>query len=93
MLRIQDLATARLNADALACGSIVEVSIMPASLSVIFLNFILHQAYLHVQLGIHALDGARHNKAAYHFTAAVNASALASKLDIHYLCEDFVVVH
>ena len=50
------------------------------------------QAYLLLRLGIDALDGARHNEAADHFTAAVNASALASKSTIRYMYEDLVVV-
>jgi hypothetical protein len=60
-------------------------------LTKVFLNF-AHQAYLHVQLGNHASDDARHNEAANHFTAAVNTSGPSSKLAIHSKYEDFVVV-
>jgi hypothetical protein len=51
-----------------------------------------HQAYLHVQLGKQALDDARHDEAANHFTAAVNTSGSLSKLSIHSRYDDFVVV-
>jgi hypothetical protein len=39
-----------------------------------------------------ALDGARHNEAVEHFTAAVNASAFFHKTPIHSMYEEFVVV-
>lgn len=35
--------------------------------------------YLRIQLGINAFNGAHHNKAADHFTAAVNSGAFSSK--------------
>ncbi|KAG2738119.1 hypothetical protein P692DRAFT_20759619 [Suillus brevipes Sb2] len=52
------------------------------------------EAYLRVQLGIDAFDGARHDEAADHFTAAVNSSAFSSKLklNLHLLYEDLVVL-
>ncbi|KAG2345397.1 hypothetical protein BDR05DRAFT_998531 [Suillus weaverae] len=50
------------------------------------------KAYLHVQLGNHASDEARHSDAANHFTAAVNTSGSSSKLAIHSRYEDFVVL-
>ncbi|KAG2355810.1 hypothetical protein BDR07DRAFT_1492731 [Suillus spraguei] len=50
------------------------------------------KAYLRVQLGLRALDRARHNEAADHFTAAVNSSNLSSKSDIHQIYEDLVVL-
>ncbi|KAG2346823.1 WD40 repeat-like protein [Suillus weaverae] len=50
------------------------------------------QAYLRVQLGIKALDGTRYDEAADHFTAALNSSNLSSKLDIHEVYEDLVVL-
>ncbi|KAG2091495.1 uncharacterized protein F5147DRAFT_439431 [Suillus discolor] len=50
------------------------------------------KAYLHVQLGNHASDDARHKEAANHFTAAVNTSSSFSKLAIHSKYEDFVVL-
>ncbi|KAG1830460.1 hypothetical protein EV424DRAFT_294229 [Suillus variegatus] len=50
------------------------------------------QAYLRVQLGIKALDGARHEEAADHFTAVLNSSALSSSSPIHFLYEDLVVL-
>ncbi|KAG2367094.1 hypothetical protein BDR07DRAFT_1394283 [Suillus spraguei] len=49
-------------------------------------------AYLRVDLGIKALDGARHDEAADHFTAAVHCSALSLKSDIHNIYEDLVVL-
>jgi hypothetical protein len=50
------------------------------------------QAYLHVQLGNHALDGAHHTEAADHFTAAINCGAFVSDQAIHAKYEVFVVV-
>ncbi|KAG2749923.1 hypothetical protein P692DRAFT_201464203 [Suillus brevipes Sb2] len=50
------------------------------------------EAYLRVQLGNMALDGARHNEAVEHFTAAVNASAFFYKMPIHSMYEEFVVL-
>ena len=90
MLRVERLAAACPNADTLACG-VVEVSLMQLVLTMIFLNF-TRQAYLYVQLGITAFNGARHNEAVDHFTAAVNACAVSSKSVIHYVYEDLVVV-
>ncbi|KAG2337645.1 TPR-like protein, partial [Suillus weaverae] len=50
------------------------------------------EAYLRIQLGIEALDGARHDEAADHFTAAVNSGAFSSRSPIHFMYEDLVVV-
>jgi hypothetical protein len=50
-----------------------------------------HQTYLRVQLGINVLDGARHDEAADHFTAAVNSTAFSSK-SIHQTYEDLMTV-
>ncbi|KAG2335862.1 hypothetical protein BDR05DRAFT_206006 [Suillus weaverae] len=50
------------------------------------------EAYLRVQLGIKALDGAHHDDAADYFTAALNCSALLSKSDIHAIYESLVVL-
>ncbi|KAG2139824.1 uncharacterized protein EDB93DRAFT_1252946 [Suillus bovinus] len=50
------------------------------------------EAYICVQLGIKALDGARYEEAADHFTAALNSSALSSKSDIHEVYQDLVVL-
>ncbi|KAG1812741.1 hypothetical protein EV424DRAFT_76205 [Suillus variegatus] len=50
------------------------------------------QAYLGVQLGIRALDGARHEEAADHFAAILNSSALSWILPIHSMYEDLVVL-
>lgn len=55
------------------------------------MNF-AHQAYLRVQLGINAMNDARHNLAADHFSAAVKSSALSSTSTVHLVCEDFVVL-
>ncbi|KIK40125.1 hypothetical protein CY34DRAFT_807490 [Suillus luteus UH-Slu-Lm8-n1] len=49
------------------------------------------EAYLRVQLGIEAFDGARHDEAADHFTAAVNSTAFSSKF-IHQIYEDLTVL-
>ncbi|KAG2356947.1 hypothetical protein BDR07DRAFT_410937 [Suillus spraguei] len=50
------------------------------------------EAYLRVQLGNMALDGARHNEAVEHFTAAVNASTFFYRLQIHLTYDEFVVL-
>ncbi|KAG1731855.1 uncharacterized protein EDB91DRAFT_1084945 [Suillus paluster] len=50
------------------------------------------EAYLRVQLGTIAMDGALHKEAADYFTAAVNAGIFYSKFDIHSMYEDFVVL-
>ncbi|KAG1793101.1 uncharacterized protein HD556DRAFT_1527625 [Suillus plorans] len=50
------------------------------------------EAYLRVQLGLKALDGACHDEAADHFTAALDTSNLSSKSDIHEIYEDLVVL-
>ncbi|KAG0703056.1 hypothetical protein DFH29DRAFT_998842 [Suillus ampliporus] len=50
------------------------------------------EAYLCIQVGLNALDGARYDEAAGHFTAAVKNSAFSSKLAIHSKYEDFVVL-
>ncbi|KAG2355211.1 hypothetical protein BDR07DRAFT_556666 [Suillus spraguei] len=50
------------------------------------------EAYLHVQLGINAMNDASHNLAADHFSAAVKSSALPSTSTVHPVCEDFVVL-
>ncbi|KAG1790602.1 uncharacterized protein HD556DRAFT_1488069 [Suillus plorans] len=49
------------------------------------------ETYLCVQLGIRAFDGAHHDEAADHFTAAVNSDALSSKY-IHFLYQDLTVL-
>ncbi|KAG0698231.1 WD40-repeat-containing domain protein [Suillus ampliporus] len=50
------------------------------------------EAYLLVRLGMNAMDNARHNEAADHFTAAVNSSDFPSTLAIHSTYEDLVVL-
>ncbi|KAG2136120.1 uncharacterized protein EDB93DRAFT_1106989 [Suillus bovinus] len=50
------------------------------------------EAYMRVQLGTTAMDGALYRDAADHFTAAVNAGAFFSKLDVSSIYEDFVVL-
>ncbi|KAG0702300.1 hypothetical protein DFH29DRAFT_1079532 [Suillus ampliporus] len=50
------------------------------------------EAYLYVQLGMDALNGARHDEAADHFTAAVKSSAFSSKSDIQSTYADLVVL-
>ena len=60
-------------------------------LTPIFLN-LARQAYLRVQLGINALDGARYEEATDHFTSAVKNSPFPSESAIHSKYEDFAVV-
>ncbi|KAG1793297.1 uncharacterized protein HD556DRAFT_1443722 [Suillus plorans] len=50
------------------------------------------KAYLHVQLGMNALDDARHNEAVGHFTAAVNAIGFSSMSAIHSRYDVFAVL-
>ncbi|KAG2367928.1 hypothetical protein BDR07DRAFT_178183 [Suillus spraguei] len=50
------------------------------------------QAYLHVQLGIRALDATHYDEAVDHFTTTLNSSDLSSKSDIHEVYEDLVVL-
>jgi hypothetical protein len=50
------------------------------------------QAYLHVQLGINALEDSHHNEAADHFIAAINTGAFSSEWAIDSKYEIFVVV-
>ncbi|KAG2346036.1 HET-domain-containing protein [Suillus weaverae] len=50
------------------------------------------EAYLHVQVGMNALDDARHNEAAGHFTAAVNTIDFTSVSAIHSKYDIFVVI-
>jgi tetratricopeptide (TPR) repeat protein len=50
------------------------------------------EAYMRVQLGTIAMDEDLHRDAAGHFTAAVNAGTFFSKLDVHCIYEDFVVL-
>ncbi|KAG1800334.1 uncharacterized protein HD556DRAFT_1028494 [Suillus plorans] len=50
------------------------------------------EAYLHMQLGMDALDYARHNEAADHFTAAVNTIGFPSMSAIHSRYDIFVVL-
>ncbi|KAG2352949.1 hypothetical protein BDR07DRAFT_1615330 [Suillus spraguei] len=47
--------------------------------------------HLRVQLGINALDGARYDEAADHFTIAVNSTAFSSKF-IHLIYEELTVL-
>jgi len=86
MLRVQELADACPNADTHACR-VVEVSITQAHVPTKFVNF-AYQAYLCVQLGIKALDDARHNEAADHFNTAINSGAFSSEQPIYskYKC-------
>ncbi|KAG1793170.1 uncharacterized protein HD556DRAFT_524563 [Suillus plorans] len=50
------------------------------------------QAYLRVEFGLEALNGARHDEAAVHFTAAIDCSNLPLKSEIHEIYEDLVVL-
>jgi len=51
-----------------------------------------YQAYLRIQLGINALNGARYNEAADHFTTAINTGVLSPELAIHTRYEIFGIV-
>jgi hypothetical protein len=92
---VQQLATACPKNDTLGCR-LVEVSILIkprfCAFTLIFPN-VAHQAYIYIQLGINALNGAHHDEAVDHFTAAVHSSAFSSTSDIHSIYEDLVVVH
>jgi len=95
ILRIGELAACP-NVDPVACR-IVEVSTMRSitlgSCDLVdFAHPFVHQAYLHVQLGNMALNGACYNKAVEHFTTAVNASTFFYKLPIHLMYDEFIVV-
>ena len=97
MRRIRDLAAACPDADTSLACRIIEVRMIPSSLSVrpwilILLNF-THQVYLHVRLGNKALDRACLTEAADHFTAAVNAGIFLSNSAVDPKYEEFVVVH
>ncbi|KAG2153445.1 uncharacterized protein EDB93DRAFT_1248718 [Suillus bovinus] len=50
------------------------------------------EAYLHFQMGMNALDNARHNEAADHFTAAVNTIGFSSMSATHSRYDVFVVL-
>jgi tetratricopeptide (TPR) repeat protein len=50
------------------------------------------EAYLHVQVGMNALDDARHNEAAGHFAAAVDTISFSSMFAIHSKYDVFVVL-
>jgi tetratricopeptide (TPR) repeat protein len=50
------------------------------------------EAYLHVQVGMNALDDARHNEAADHFTSAINTIGFSSKSTICSQYDVFVVL-
>lgn len=50
------------------------------------------EAYLHLELGIRALDGASHNDAVDHFTDVVNIMAGPPKSARHSKYEEFVVL-
>jgi len=95
LLRIGELAACP-NVDPVACR-IVEVSTIrsialgPCAVTYFSRPFV-HQAYLHVQLGNIALDGARYNEAVEHFTAAANASTFFYKSPIHLMYDEFVAV-
>ncbi|KAG2128510.1 uncharacterized protein EDB93DRAFT_1268284 [Suillus bovinus] len=49
------------------------------------------EEYLRVQLGMKAFNGARHDEAVDHFTAAVNSTAFSSKY-IHFIYQDLTVL-
>ncbi|KAG0699819.1 hypothetical protein DFH29DRAFT_1081064 [Suillus ampliporus] len=56
------------------------------------LAFGVVEAYLRVQLGINALNGAHNDEAADHFAAAAKCCGFSSQLDIHSEYEDLVVI-
>jgi hypothetical protein len=51
-----------------------------------------YQAYLHIQMGINALDGAHYNEAAGCFAAAINTISFSSMLTIHSKYDVFIMV-
>jgi hypothetical protein len=55
------------------------------------MNF-TRQTYLHVQVGISDLDGSLYDKAADHFTTAINMGAFLPESVIRPRYEDFTVV-
>jgi len=95
MQRIQQLAVACPHVDALACR-VVEVSTSYSiEFTLIYSHSFFqtsHQAYLHIQLGINALNDSYHDEAADHFTAAINTGMLMYNQVIRSQYEVFVVV-
>jgi hypothetical protein len=92
MQRVQALAAACLNTDALACR-MVEVNINSVCASSILIIFTFaRQAYLNFQLGSNALNDARHSEAADYFAVAINTDTLSSKQDTHFIWEDLTMV-
>jgi hypothetical protein len=94
MRRVRELSAVCPNADTNSCR-VVEVSVAYSSTHSCVdtdPNF-AYQAYLYIQLGNNAMDRGRQNKAADHFTAAVNACDFLSKSDFPLSeYEHFVVV-
>jgi len=71
----------------------VDVSVVPF-IEFGFRPLIRHfyQVYLRIQLGIEALNDARHNEAVDYFTFAVSSDVLSNGLVIHPEYEIFVIV-
>jgi hypothetical protein len=90
MFLVNELAAACPTVDLLGCR-VVEVSVMRHARTLTLIFAFALQAYLRVQLGIDAFNGARHDEAADHFTAAVNSTAFSSKF-IYQIYEDLTVV-
>ncbi|KAG1797426.1 uncharacterized protein HD556DRAFT_255574 [Suillus plorans] len=80
------------NADQYHEADLLLNELTTGCLNVDILGCCVVQAYLRVRLGIKALDGARHEEAADHFTAVLNSSALSSNSPIHFIYEDLVVL-
>lgn len=92
MQRVQALAVACLSADAVAYRMVeVNINSFCASSILIILTF-AHQAYLNFQLGLNALNDARHSEAADHFAVAINTDTLSSKQETHFIWEDLTMV-
>lgn len=50
------------------------------------------EAYLNFQLGLNALNDARHSEAADHFAVAINTDTLSSKQETHFIWEDLTML-
>ncbi|KAG1887519.1 WD40-repeat-containing domain protein [Suillus fuscotomentosus] len=83
----QFLLLIKINMRKQCCSSKTWLSLVPMSI----LARRVVETYLRVQLGIKAIDGARHDEAADHFTAAVNSDALSSKY-IHFAYQDLTML-
>jgi len=89
MQRVKELANICPEADIVACH-VVEVSIIGSFRLLVPIHF--HQAYLLVELGIKALNVARHDEAAGHFNDAIHSGVLSNERGIYSEYEIFIIV-